>query len=225
MADEAAPWRALEAPAEPATATVADGARRSLALGGFVVAAVLGIVAFALAATAGTGSVAVTGAEPLASDPRASGGTAAGGAPVIVEVAGAVRDPGVYKLHPGARVADAVAAAGGYGPRLDAGRASQMNLAATVKDGDRVHVPSRDDPRSTSAGSAAPGSESGGGLVDVNHATADQLDALPGIGPATAAKILAARDEQSFASVDDFAGRKVVGASTMEKIRALITTR
>jgi competence protein ComEA len=224
MADGAAPWRALEGPTDEAPPTAKPG-RPNVVLAGFGLAAVLAIVAFALAATAGGGSITVTGAEAAASAARGSGVTAPSTGVVVVEVKGAVRDPGVYRLETGARVADAITAAGGYGPRVDAGRVTELNLAATVKDGDEVHVPSRDDSANVQpGGSTGSGSGAGtGSLIDLNHATAEQLDTLPGIGPATAAKILTARTEQPFASLDDFAGRKVVGAATMEKIRALVT--
>ena len=86
-------------------------------------------------------------------------------------------------------------------------------------------MPSRDDPP---IGGTAQGVAGGGGpstavaIVHLNSATAAELDSLPGIGPVTAAKILAARDKQPFAAIDDLRTRKLVGASTFDKIRALI---
>ncbi len=148
---------------------------------------------------------------------------------VVVEVGGAVVRPGVYRLAAGSRVADAVAAAGGYGTRVDAEAADRaLNLAAPVRDGDEIHVPARGEAEPTAAtgGSGAAGVAAGGeagGLIDLNRATAEQLDTLPGVGPATAAKIIAAREERPFAGLDDVVARKVVGAATMEKIRALVT--
>jgi competence protein ComEA len=150
---------------------------------------------------------------------------------LVVEVGGAVARPGVYRLPAGSRVTDAIAAAGGFGARVDAGLADrQLNLAAAVRDGDEIHVPARGE-QGTSGGQASGGRAGGtsvaGGTtptaIDLNTATPEQLDTLPGVGPVTAAKIVAARQERSFSSVDDLGTRKVLGPAALDKIRALVT--
>ena len=139
---------------------------------------------------------------------------------LVVDVEGAVLHPGIIELPAGARVADAIAAAGGYAPEADlAAAAAQVNLAALVRDGQQIVVP---------VVGAAPGSGPGGGgtaggLVNLNSASADALDALPGIGPVTVQKIIAARTEQPFSTLPELVTRKVLTNAQLDKIRDLVT--
>jgi len=138
---------------------------------------------------------------------------------VVVDVEGAVLRPGIIELPAGSRVADAVAAAGGYSPQADlVAAASQLNLAATLRDGQQVSVPMIG---ATGGGGSAGGA--GGGLVNLNTATPEELDALPGIGPVTVQKIVAARAEQPFGSLEELVTRKVLTNSQLDKIRDLVT--
>ena len=236
--DETAPWRALEAttssgPTRSGADAPAESSGRWQLASALVIAAagILGLVAFWLVAGAGRGSVIVDGdgAAPGASSrPVAEASGAAASGRVIVDVQGAVVRPGVVELPPGSRVGDAIAAAGGFGPRVASDRvAKALNLAAVVRDGDQIMVPSRDDPVTSPGGGSPPptGPSGAGEHVDLNHATAEALDGLPGVGPATAAKIIAAREEQPFTSVDDLKTRKIVGAATFEKLKSLVTVR
>jgi competence protein ComEA len=160
--------------------------------------------------------------------PEAAGAAASDGVLLVIDVQGAVLRPGVIRLVAGSRVGDAIEAVGGFGPRVDAERAGrELNLAAALKDGDRIVVPSRDDSPASTDGSNGPvgSGDSGESLVDLNTATASELDALPGIGPVTAKKILDARAEKPFASIDDLRDRKLVGASVFDKIHDLVTVR
>ena len=90
-------------------------------------------------------------------------------------------------------------------------------------------MPSRDDLVTSGPTALAPGGGSSGssgtGPVELNHATSAELEALPGIGPVTAGKIINARDEQPFTSVQDLRSRKLVGAKTFEQLKDLVTVR
>jgi competence protein ComEA len=138
---------------------------------------------------------------------------------LVVDVEGAVLRPGIIELPGGSRVADAIEAAGGYSPQADlAAAATQVNLAATLRDGQQIVVPLI----GVSAGGGSGGAGSGG-LVDLNSASPEELDALPGIGPVTVEKIVAARAERPFASLEEMVTRKVLTSSQVDKIRDLVT--
>jgi competence protein ComEA len=241
------PWRVLEAPedsgASPAQEIRPPGApppdvRRHLALAALGATALAAAVVVAVLVVAGPrpGTLVLDGDVARPVEPGAIVGSFApdpalvAGPGLVIDVAGAVLRPGIYHLAAGARVADAIAAAGGFGPRVDALAAQALNLAAPLTDGLQVRVPSRDDaagrdPESTgSAGGAASGGRAApGGPVDLNTATSSELDALPGIGPVTAGKIVASREERAFAAVEDLQTRKLVGSSTFAKLAGLVT--
>jgi competence protein ComEA len=226
-----APWRVVDPEPDEASPPDAAGAGRELpwlAIGAVLIALVVAGSAFLLATRPDPG-VEIDGALDAEAGFAAEGGTGAPSAApaqdLLVEVGGAVLRPGVYRLPSGARVLDAVTAAGGFGPRVDAAEADRrLNLAAPVRDGDEIHVPARGEVAVASGGAGGgSGGEGAAGPIDVNNATAESLDTLPGIGPATAAKIIAAREEQPFASVEDLGTRKVVGPATLAKIRDLVT--
>jgi competence protein ComEA len=144
----------------------------------------------------------------------------------VVEVAGAVLRPGVYTLPASARVGDAISAAGGYSPRVDAEAADrELNLATRLADGARIRVPARGEAGVAKAtdGAGGNGSAGQGRLLNLNRATATELEALPGIGPATAGKILSARADRPFMTVEELAERKLVSSKVLEAIRGLVT--
>ena len=135
---------------------------------------------------------------------------------VVAHAAGAVVSPGIYRLAIGARVADLVEAAGGavVGADLD-----QVNLAAGLVDGERVYVPVEGEIVS----SAAVGTAVAVGPVDVNTATAEQLDSLPGVGPSTAAAILDERNRRGrFSTVDELLDVRGIGPAKLEQLRELV---
>jgi competence protein ComEA len=144
-----------------------------------------------------------------------------GGGRLVVHVAGAVRDPGVYRLPGGARVDDAVARAGGATRRADLGG---LNLAAELEDGRQVLVPER--PRRGGAGPVvAPSAEPAEGQpLNLNTATLEQLDTLSGIGPTTAQKILDFREEQGgFSSVEELGEIPGIGEKRLASLREEVT--
>ena len=142
------------------------------------------------------------------------------GGEVVVHVAGAVAAPGVRNLPGDARVADAIAAAGGAVPDADLGR---INLAAHVEDGQQVYVPKQGEP----APAAAPGGSTPAGPtapLNVNTASAEELDALPGVGPAIAQAIVDHRTQNGpFASVENLLDVRGIGQAKLDTLRPQVT--
>ena len=138
--------------------------------------------------------------------------------PIVVDVVGAVREPGLYHLADGARVADAVAQAGGLSRRADR---RAVNLAARLADGQQVIVAVRGSPAAltaTGSGPSAPGAP-----LSLSAATAEQLDTLPGIGPVTAQKIVAFRQEHGpFTSVEGLDAIPGIGPARLAELKGLV---
>lgn len=179
------------------------------------------------AATQG-GSQGAIGAGESAS----ASGEASASASVWVHVVGAVNHAGVYRLPAGSRVADAVQAAGGMlGNAAQAG----VNLAREVVDGEQVVVPTEDElAAGTSAAPGAPTAPSAAGSgacastspININTADAAALDTLPGVGPSTAAKIVADRETNGlFASPEDLGRVTGIGPKKLEQLKGLVSVR
>ncbi len=189
-------------------------ARRLLAVA--LLALVALVVAWRHVAAAGPAATPLQVAPIV---PAAARAPAAASSPLlVVDVAGAVRRPGLVRLAKGARVADAVARAGGLTRRAER---SGVNLAALVSDGEQVLVPER------GAGAAAAGAAGGtagpSGPVSLSSASAEQLDTLPGIGPVTAQKIVAYRQQHgSFTSVAGLDAIPGIGPARIAELQGLV---
>jgi len=180
-------------------------------------ALVLGAIALALALTLAARVLRHTGTSYAVSAPAPAASTAAAAPPpLVVDVVGAVRRPGLYRLAQGMRVADAIARAGGATRRADL---ALVNLAAPLADGTQVVVPAR----AAAGAAAAAGSAAPAGPVHLNTATLEQLDALPGVGPVTAQKILDYRQQHgAFASVDELDAIPGIGPARLDQLRGLV---
>lgn len=136
---------------------------------------------------------------------------------LFVNVVGAVRRPGLYRLQDGSRVADAVIRAGGPTPKA---QIELLNLAARIADGEQIVVPRRG---VAGAAAGAAGATAAAGPVHLNSATMEQLDALPGVGPVTAQKILDYRQQHgAFGSVDELDAISGIGPARLEQLRGLV---
>jgi competence protein ComEA len=149
---------------------------------------------------------------------RAPASGAGPGGEIVVAVGGKVRRPGLVRLVAGARVADALEAAGGAEPGVDV---APLNLARKVVDGELIMV-GASAPPGMIPGAATPGAA--GGLINLNTATLGQLDSLPGVGPVLAQRILDARDAQGgFRAVTDLRKVDGIGESRYEQLKDLVT--
>ena len=203
--------------------TFANLSRSQVLVYGAAAVALLLVGARAVRADGGGPSYAAGAEGPAAeSGPQEAGGGAAeagfslsgGGPDVVVDVTGAVRRPGVYRLPVGARVTDAVQRAGGPS---GAAALEAINLAARLSDGQQVLVPG-------SVAGAAPavaGTSAEEGPIGLGSATVEQLETIDGIGPVTAADIVGFRDEHGgLSSVDQLDEVSGIGPATMEALRA-----
>lgn len=169
------------------------------------------------------GAVSYSGSSSSTASAGDSGGTLAvdqqGGTDVVVDVAGAVSDPGVYRLPAGARVNDAIQRAGGATARAEV---DSINLAARLSDGQQVVVPERLKGSSTTAASSMGGSGTEqAGPINLGSASVDDLDTIEGIGPVTAQKILEFRDQHGgVSSVDQLDQIDGIGPATMDALRS-----
>ncbi len=149
-------------------------------------------------------------------------------ATLVVQVGGAVLRPGLVRLHEGARVDDAIKAAGGASSEADL---SRLNLAKRVNDGDQIIVPKLGEPTAvpasgTSAARATSSSTPAPSKININTATAEQLDKLPGIGPSLAQRIVDYRNANGpFQRIEDLMKVRGIGQAQFDAIKNLIVVR
>jgi competence protein ComEA len=155
-------------------------------------------------------------------------------APLAVQVVGAVPRPGLYEFAKGARVQDAIDAAGGM---LAEANSDTLNLAALLKDGQQLVIPYKDGTgpttsdagtvdlpsSSTDAATGVPADNAGGDLLNINIATLEQFEALPRIGPTLAKRIIDYRDQNGFSAIEDLMKVPGIGQKIFDEIKDLIT--
>lgn len=211
-----------------------------------ILALVLGLVAlWPVVFSGGGSSVSAVPVAPLEktgepveiSEATSDSGARAAGqglvSPVVVHVAGAVQSPGVYELAAGSRVNNGVDAAGGLRPDADL---TAVNLAAPASDGSQIYIPVQGEiPPSSVMLADAPGGAAGSvqgiepgtdaaGLVNINTASAEELQTLPKVGPVLAASIISWREQYGgFSSVDELDQVSGIGPATLEALRPLVT--
>jgi competence protein ComEA len=186
--------------------------RRQL-FGGAAAAAVLVLLLVRHLGGGGSAAPTVTPVQPVAKPKTAAPKL------VVVDVAVAVRRPGLYRLREGSRIDDAIASAGGATSKAQLGA---VNLAAPVADGEQILVPGRGVAGVPAPSPAAAGSSPSAPL-DLNSSTLEQLENLPGIGPVTAQKILDYRQQHgAFHSVTELQGVPGIGPAHMAQLKGLV---
>jgi competence protein ComEA len=203
-----------------------------------LVVVALGFVGWRLGGAAAGGEFAYEPSGEEAGEEASPGSAATESGPAVsepsvlwVHVAGAVRTPGLYELPSGSRVGDAITVAGGT---LEGASLNAVNLARLLDDGEQVYVPSEAEveagalpPAAQSQGDTGASQASGSAAgVDINTAGATELEALPGVGPATATKIIADREANGpFASPEDIMRVPGIGEKKFESMRELIVVK
>jgi len=187
--------------------------------------------ALALAAAAGyalleppDSSRALEPTNPMLFEPGPSAEAPTQNDTIVVDVQGAVVEPGIHALAGGSRIADAIDAAGGFASDADLDAASDLNLAQPLVDGQQVRVPRLGDSSGMAPSSnGEPRDGVASGPLNVNTATPEELEALPGIGPVTVQRIIAARQQQPFSSLQDLVDRGIIHRGQLEDIADLAT--
>lgn len=215
MATSSVPQPPPGAPGGGLRGRIAELARR-LGCGSVELLALALLVAGAVAATGMLWLLARSGDAPGGASERPPAVERLPAEPVVVHVAGHITAPGLYELPGDARIADAVEAAGG--PRPGA-RLDRLNLARQVDDGEQITVPGPD-----AGENGTQGAWRADGTLDLNAATAAELQELPGVGPVLAERIITAREELGgFRAVEDLAAVRGIGERTLAELAALLS--
>lgn len=136
---------------------------------------------------------------------------------ISVDVSGAVKTPGVYKLKEGSRIQDAISSAGGFSGEANQEYISKyLNLAQKLSDGSKVYVPTAGEQAGGAAGGPAVAGVETRGKVNINTATQAELEALPGIGPVTASKVIS---DRPYGGAEELLSKKVLSKTVFEKIK------